>query len=158
MDNIYKSFGQDIEASQGSDGPLFNGHASLHAALLESNEQYASFNFADQMIICVAVMDDVYPLPADEVPPEPTFPIIPNGRLFYYTYEWYVSTDDYACMVLDSSNGNMVFDEWFSILKKAGVMDTVDDAEGLLMYLLKHGELLEGDTLQVQKDQDDSKT
>ena len=153
MDNVYTSFGRDIQVSQGSDGPLFNGHPTVHAALLE-NDLFCTFEFSEQSIIVAHVMNDIYPLPANERLPEPTFPHMPDGRIFVYTYEWFINKEDWACMVLDTNSGDLVFDEWFSVLKKGGVMDTVDDHKGLLMHLLKHGELTEGDILRVQVQND----
>lgn len=153
FDILFATFGSSIEVTEGSDGPLFNGFPTPHEALLE-DELYDELDFAHQMIVCSAVMDKLYPLSSDEVPPEASPPISPlkglsRGRVFIYTYNWHMNAQDYACVVLDPQTGNIVFDEWFELLNKHGVMDDILDVEGLARHLMDHGDLLDGDMLIV---------
>lgn len=146
---LYTAFGSNIEVTEGGpDGILFNGHSTPHAALLE-DPLYRSLDFADQMTIATSVL--LYTTSLGEggnTSPYP--PIVSRGRMFIYHYEWYAPSDDYACSVFDANDGELIFDEWFSVLKEHGVMDHPTDVEGLAGFLLKHGHLIEGDWIRYE--------
>jgi hypothetical protein len=167
---LFRTFGTDIQVSFGSDGLLFNGHSTPHNALLE-NDLYRELDFATQMIICAAVSMNVNPLEFEEIPDADNFDTyfeyldedddpfdLSEGRTFLYTYQWHANAQDYSCTVLDQRTGRLVFDEWYSELQRHHIMETVEDVEGLAKYLVKHGELLNGDAIiyeEAHHDDDD---
>jgi hypothetical protein len=165
---IYRTFGGSIEVCEGSEGPLYNGYPSPHAALLENNF-YRDLDFAQQMVVCAAVRSYIAPLSEEAISNEAmtttvTYvqdgdPRLDEGRTFIYTYDWHATANDYACTVLSQETGDLIFDEWLSVLQERGIMENVDDVEGLAIYLVRHGEILHGDTLAFEtrhdEDEDD---
>jgi hypothetical protein len=151
MDSLIKVLSKDVDVIYREDHIVtFNGFDTLHEALIDCNDLYKQLSFEDQMYICASMANEFAPL--DEEVPEPSFgpPPKSTGRNFVYTYEFYHDRDDYACIVFDVRSGDIIFHEWFADLKEHDVMESLDDVEGLLMVLLKFGDVIEGDTLVFQ--------
>lgn len=151
---LFRTFGIGIEVTEGSDGLLYDGFSTPHQALLEADTLYSDLEFAQQMMICAVVSNRLSPAEFEDLTPDPP-PTFSKNRTFLYTYEWHLSAQDYACVVFDQGSGNLVFDEWFKTLQTEGVMESVDDVEGLIEFLVHSGELLNGDTLIVEEPFDD---
>ena len=154
MESLYAAFAKDIEVIYREDHtPTFNGWSTVDSALMVSNDLYQSLSFTDRMAISAGIMNMLVPL-AEEVPsatPEKTQGgFVPDNKSYIYTYDWDQINEDYACMVFDASTGNIIFDEWFKVLKQHDVMSSVEDVDGLMTFLVKHGEVLRGDRISFQ--------
>ena len=165
MESLYSAFAKDIEVIYREDHtPTFNGWDTVYCALLDNNELFKELSFVDRVAISAAVMNIVCPLGAEEQPvARPKRGSFAPGKSYIYTYDWDHINDDYTCMVFDAATGNVVFDEWFKVLKQHSVMADVEDVKGLMNFLVHQGELLHGDKISFQfkgrsepKDNDDS--
>lgn len=163
MDSLIEIFADDIDITYKEDHiPLYNGFDTIHEALVECNPLYIQLSFEDQMSVSAKLLNLLTPL--DEEIPESSYEnhslTLSNNKQFIYTYEWYARREDYACMVFDVNTGDIIFHEWFQNLYSNEIMKTLEDVGGLLVFLLQHGELIEGDTLIVQgeiyRDDDDT--
>lgn len=154
MESLYNFFSKDIEVIYREDHtPTFNGWESIHEALLECNEIYRDLDFADQIAIGAYVTNMLCPLNEDA--PQPSTPPTTSNKHYIYTSEYYAIEDDHNCIVFDVNSGHIIFQEWFRSLKANHIMDSIDDVEGLMLYLVHHGELLEGDVIQYQSRESD---
>ncbi len=139
--------------------PTFNGWITVDGALLESNELYASLSYADRMLISAHVMNKLVPLA--EEPPQPDEGVgkLLKTKSFIYTYNWDQINEDYSCIIFEAGTGEVIFDEWFMVLKQHEVMSSIEDVDGLMKFLVQHGELLEGDRISFKfKDDGESQT
>lgn len=154
MNSVYQVFADLLDVTWEEDSPRFNGFETPYTALLQIDPMYRSLSFADQMEISAAILQLTSPL--NEAVPTADIPeTMIEGRVFMYTYQWMPSHSDYACVILDTETGEVMFDEWFNVLHQHKVMDHVKDLEGLVMFLVQSGDLIDGDTVLLQNDDEE---